>query len=164
MPRGRRSKALSKKLSDLLEQQAADKPRQPYRPPHWAWNLLRAFLDPSVPPTVTARCASAGITRDKFYRYLKKPEFVEWLDRTRADAVVSDALEVRQAHLRKCLTGDLEAIRLWYERYDKDFAPTQRHIFEGPEPELDQLPDESLEQIAEVLAAAAKKGGRETVN
>ncbi len=167
MPRGRRSKELSTKLSTLLEKQAAetpDKPVQPYRPPHWAWDLLRAFLDPSVLPTITARCAAANLSRQKLYRYFKKPEFVAWLERMRAEAVVSDALDVRQAHLRECLKGNLEAIRLWYERYDEDFAPAQRHIIEEREPELSELSDSSLEQIAQVLAEAAAKGGRQKIN
>ncbi len=128
-----------------------DKTPQGFRPPGWAWNLLRAYLDPTVNPTVSDRCRHAGIDRKTFYARLKRPEFVEWFKRMLQEGLLSEMSDVRQAHFRECLKGNLEAIRLWYERYG-EFVPTERHIFDG---DLSRLPDAVLDEIQRLVEAGA---------
>ena len=135
-----------------------DNSRHMYRPPEWAWRLVGAYLDVEIKPTVSARCKSAGINRDTFYENCRKPEFVGWLNRVLSEAVSSDTSDVRQAHLKECLKGSLEAIKLWYERYG-DFVPTQRQIIEGDiEVDAGEISNSGLDQIARILAAESKKG------
>lgn len=150
--RGRRTKKIPAAASDEM--------RRSYRPPAWAWRLVRAFLDPDVKPTIQARCDDAGVHKMTFYRHLRKPEFVTWFKGLLQEGLLSEMSDVRQAHLRLCLEGDLEAIRLWYERYG-EFVPTSRHIIDG---DLSELSDGALEQIERILAAGGAQGKGPTVH
>lgn len=89
-----------------------------YRPPKWAPLYLAAMLDPDTKPSVAARCEFAGIDRGTFYDALKRPKFVEWLDREFEAATKSEIGEVRKALVKMCLKENLEAVRLYLERYD----------------------------------------------
>ena len=131
-----------------------------YKPPEWAWNLLQAFLDPEIKPTVTARCAEANVPQSTFYKALKREDFLHWFRTSLRDWVLSEISDVRQAHLKLCLTGNLEAIKLWYEHYDR-FVPTQR-VLTGAD--FDVLSDEALDEIDRILREAKQKGKSTTVH
>ena len=78
---------------------------------------MRAYLDPHIKPTISARCKDSEISRTTFYKEMRKPQFSSWFRSMLAEAVLSDSPDVRLAHLKLCLDGDLQAIRLWYEHY-----------------------------------------------
>ena len=43
--------------------------------------LLRAKLDPTIKPTITAECQEAGIDRGTYYNWFEKDDFVEWFNK-----------------------------------------------------------------------------------
>lgn len=43
--------------------------------------FLKAKLDPQVRPTIEEECKEAGINRQTYYNWLKKPGFLNWLRR-----------------------------------------------------------------------------------
>lgn len=43
--------------------------------------LLRAKLDPTVKPTITAECAEANIARKTYYEWFEREDFVTWFNR-----------------------------------------------------------------------------------
>jgi hypothetical protein len=131
----------------------ANKSEQTYEPPDWAWRYLASLLDWEIKPTISARCEHAGVSRPTFYEYSARPEFVKWLDDHCEKIIRSEHREVRTALLRKCLTGDLEAIKLWHELY-AEFIPTRRQIV-SDERELSDRTDGELIEIARTLAAAS---------
>ena len=137
-------------------EELADKSTQKYAPPEWAWKYLAAMVDWELKPTISARCEQAGVPRKTFYDHCMRPEFVTWLNEHVERIVLSEAREVRTALLRKCLTGDLEAIKLWHELY-AEFIPTRRQIV-SDERELSDRTDGELIEIARTLAAANPHG------
>ncbi|MGH9339085.1 MAG: phBC6A51 family helix-turn-helix protein [Acidobacteriota bacterium] len=136
----------------MVKKKANKKP-QKLEPNAWAWRLLRAYLDPDVKASVTARCEAAKVDRKTFYRALKNPKFVAWFRHMLQESVISDMSDVRQSHLKLCLDGNLEAIKLWYEKYG-DFVPSQRLITE----DLSHLSDRELSKIQELLDGAGPAG------
>lgn len=133
-----------------------DNSEQTYRPPSWGWRIVRAHLDVTVKPTITDRCKDADISRSTFYSELEKPEFVRWFNRMLMEAVISDSSDVRQSHLRLCLNGNLEAIKLWYERYG-DFIPSQRHILDA-DVGIESISESKLLSITRILEGESQEG------
>ena len=125
------------KASSSPNGEEPDKSVQIYKPPNWAWRLLRAFLDPHIKPTITTRCKDANVARATFYEALKQDQFVRWFKQMLTEAVVSDMEEVKLAHLKLCMGGDLDAIRLWYEHYGQ-YVHTTR-VLTDEEHALDAL-------------------------
>jgi hypothetical protein len=97
-----------------------DEQDQGYQPPAWAWNLVRAFLDPELKPTIEARCKSAGIHKTTFYDQIQRSEFKQWFYAQLDRAVAAEGAQIRLALLRRCLQEDnkqLDAIRLWADLF-----------------------------------------------
>ena len=135
---------------------------QPYEPPDWAWHYVLAVLDVEVKPTISERCAVAGVRRNSYYDAVKDPRFVTWINDAIERVVIAEGPEVRAALRRKCLAGDIEAIKFWYEIYGK-YIPTSRSIVKD-ERDLTELTDAELAKIARVLAYSGTEGTGEKVH
>ena len=128
-----------------------------YHPPAKGWSLLRAFLDPTVKPTITERCEVAGIRKDTFYRWTANAQFSAWFRGMLQEGIISEMSDVRMAHFRMCLKENLDAIKLWYERYG-DFVPTQKHIIDQKQLSLSVLADADLDEITGILERTRQLG------
>ncbi len=65
-----------------------------------------------------ARCAAARISPSTYNSLMANEDFLGWLN-DRARQHVTDRLwQVRIEHLRLTLEGNLQAIKLFYDRYD----------------------------------------------
>ena len=137
-------------------------PAQTYLAPDWAWRYVLSVLDVEVKPTITARCEQVGIDRHTFYDATKNPDFVVWLNNTLERLILGEGPEIRSALRRKCLSGDIEAIKLWHELYGK-YVPTTRQIVKD-EREISELGNAELSEIARILARHDPKGTGETIN
>src|SRR5688572_15072903 len=133
---------------------AKPKPQKPnetqrrYSPPAWGYKYVLAVLDPEIRPTKTARCEAIGIDRTTLWTAEKDAQFVEWFQQ-QILLQMHDAHEVRTALVRKCLSGDVEAIRLYLEKYG-NYVPTTRTILDGLG-DPSQLSDKQLADIAGIL-------------
>ena len=116
-----------------------------YHPPAWGHRLVEAYLDVEVKPTITARCAYAGIDRGTFYRHIRSEPFVEWLTGQLQKQFTSEFFDVRQAHLKACMSGNLDAIKLWYEMAGQ-YLPTTKIVHEN-EDSLEGLSDRECLEI-----------------
>lgn len=148
--------------------QRSKKPRKSGPPkqilPKWKRDYLEACLDPEIKPTITARCESIGIDRTTYYRWIERPAFVAWfkeqMEAVSADIAPEHAL-VRRALLRKCLSGDMEAIKHWNEFYGA-FIPSHRVVVESEQ--VGSLSDEQLDQLAAILTSNGSPGKTPTVH
>lgn len=127
---------------------------QKYKAPAWAERYVALSLDWEIKPTISARCEILGIERSTFYRALRKPEFVAWLQHQSTNAIAGEKREIRLALLRKCLTGDIEAIRLWHELYEQ-YIPATRPTQPGTGENLENADDARLADIAVRFASGA---------
>ncbi len=83
---------------------------------------LEACLDPDVPATVTARCERVGIDRGTFYDWNKVVGFREWLSAETKELMKDGLREVWGAILKQATKGNVQAQRLYLERFDKEFV------------------------------------------
>jgi hypothetical protein len=141
------SKTMPSKPSKLPEK------KQIWLPPKWGWDLVRAFVAIDVEATTTARCEEAGICRKTYYAALKDKQFVAWFRQALNEAFIAELSEVKRAHLKLIAKGDLDAIRLWYEKYG-EFIPTQRFLT----PDLSKADDSQLAELERFLAQIGENG------
>jgi len=80
-----------------------------------AWADLR--LNPDRPMGMLEACKEAGTHYTNIYKLLKKPEYIEYLNRRREEIFKAYAPAVDSALINKCLKGDVSAIRLFHELY-----------------------------------------------
>lgn len=150
---------------------AANKDGQKWEPPEWGWRYIAAMLDPEVKPTISARCHAIGISRSSFYEAQGSAQFVQWLEAQLMQVVGTEHQEVRTALVRKCVTGDLEAIRLWHELYG-NYIPTERRIVdanveEGPKEgpnKVRRVGTATLEAVYRLLETGDSEGTGPKVN
>ena len=89
---------------------------------------------------------------------MAKPEFVAWYNDQMSRAVLDEHREIRMALIRKCVAGDLDAIKFWHEIYG-EYIPTQRQILDRQgERDITELTNGELSEIARILAATGAKG------
>ena len=63
------------------------------------------------------------------YEARKDERFVKWFKAALQDALAGQTLQVRIAHLRLCLGGDLDAILSWYAHHGVvDSGPSQSSL------------------------------------
>jgi len=79
------------------------------------WADLR--LNPDHPMGMLEACKEASTVPSNIYRMLKKPEYIDYLNRRREEMFKVHAPAVDSALIRKCLKGDVSAIRLFHELY-----------------------------------------------
>ena len=97
--------------------------------------MLTASQGEDYGDSVSEACRKAGIERSTFYRWFANPEFAEWW-RGQAEAWFGRKLPQVQAAVYAAATersgkGDAKfdprAQKLFFERFDKKYTPTQRH-------------------------------------
>ena len=69
-----------------------------------------------------ARCKAARISPSTYNSLMASQDFLRWLNNQARERVAGRLWEVRAEHLRLALDGNLQAIKLFYDRYDPDLA------------------------------------------
>lgn len=85
--------------------------------------FLQAYTDETVRPTVKSLCQAAKIARSTFYDWSKLPGFSEWLHERAAEIAGDRLARLYQTLFQKASEGSVSAIRLFFERFDPDYAP-----------------------------------------
>jgi hypothetical protein len=71
--------------------------------------LLETLLNPeSAGKSVTEKCQMANISRDMYYRIMKKPEFKSLLSKTAVDLVRDKIADVLAASIKAATTGGVK--------------------------------------------------------
>jgi hypothetical protein len=99
---------------------------QRYTPPLWGWRFVKAFFDPNVRPTIKACCQVTGIAHGTYYRHLRDPKFVTWLEWALSEHACSKPAAVKRPLYQRCLAGNLRAMKLWSKLYGQ-FLPSKEY-------------------------------------
>lgn len=137
-----------------------DKSKRTWYPPKWAHAYVSVCLDPEIAPVKSKRCEVVGIERSTLWNAEKDPRFVAWFDAKMKSVIAGESRDVRTALLRQCLGGNLEAIKLYHELYER-YIPTERKIFEG---DIDGLSNQQLAELASGLAKDDPQGAGEKIH
>ena len=80
--------------------------------------FVEVQLNADKPLNITNACSEANVDRASYYKWIKKPEFMDWYNLQR-EQVAKGWLGSVDASLRwRALKGDSQAIKLCYERFD----------------------------------------------
>ena len=73
------------------------------------------LANPSFAGSVTELCEEIGVSRASFYRWMDKPEFRDYLNDLIDKYSDSELAAVWKALIRKCVRGDTQAMKLYFE-------------------------------------------------
>lgn len=73
------------------------------------------LINPEFDGTITELCAQVGVPRRTFYNWRDDPEFCKYLDTMIDKYTDGELAAVWKALIRKCLGGNVQAIRLYFE-------------------------------------------------
>ena len=93
--------------------------------------VLRETQQGNYGLTVKAACAKAEVTRRKWYRWLKRPQFSEWWGQERESYWVSKLSQIDKAAFEAATRTKTRSFghadrKLFYERFDRNYQPTTR--------------------------------------
>jgi len=99
-----------------------------YQPPVWAKKFAESFLADGK-MTITDRCRKVGIQPEDWWAALQDRQFEEWFN-ARCEAVCRGSVGVVGLQLlRQALEfGKAPDLKLFMERWDSGYAPTQKVI------------------------------------
>lgn len=83
--------------------------------------MVELLLNPEDRRPKTKKCEDVGVARKTFYRWMKDPRFVEYLNSRIDEFTNSELYEVWKALLMQCKRGNVQAIKLFFEM--KELAP-----------------------------------------
>jgi len=124
-------------------------------------NLAEILANPDIEGTITDKCKIAGVDRKSYYNWIKKPEFVAYVNylvEKHTDAFLSRAWS---ALCRKAESGDTAALKLFFEmknQYRNRVEVTGRNG--GPLVEAGTF-DLTAEEKRQLLEAALKNGAED---
>ena len=81
--------------------------------------VAELLANPSVEKNKTEICDEAGVSRTSFYEWLKKKEFTDYVASLVDKYTDSELSGVWKALIRKCESGDVSAIKLFFEMKGK---------------------------------------------
>lgn len=97
------------------------KKQQKYKRPVWFWQMVGAWTDISVKPSISAKCAEAGIDRSTWYRHCADPQFVADFEAAVARITAIESAEVRTSLRRLIFEGQehaIQAAELWFTHFE----------------------------------------------
>jgi hypothetical protein len=77
--------------------------------------LVEFLVNPEDRRTKEEKCNEAGVTRKTLYEWLKKPEFVDYMNSQIDKYTNSDLSEIWRAFLLQCKRGNMDAIKYYFE-------------------------------------------------
>lgn len=81
--------------------------------------MAQILADPSEQGTITEKCEKAGVSRSTFYRWMRDPNFVEYVNSLIDEYTDAELSRVWAALTRKAIEGDIQAIKLFFEMKGK---------------------------------------------
>lgn len=73
------------------------------------------LTDPDYTGSITQLCQDVGVARSTFYKWMKEPDYLSYLQE-RIDRFTDCELSaVWKALIAKCKSGDVQAIKLYFE-------------------------------------------------
>ena len=94
------------------------------------------LVNPEFEGSITDLCNKIGVARSTFYRWRDDPDFCRYIDTMIDKYTDGELAAVWKALIRKCLEGNVQAIRLYFELKGK-FGQTGS---------VRELPDDPLSQ------------------
>ena len=73
------------------------------------------LADPEWSGTITELCAQVGVDRTTYYKWIDKPEFNEYVSTLIEKYMSGEYSRAWKALMRRVDTGDVQAIRLFFE-------------------------------------------------
>lgn len=73
------------------------------------------LVDPTFQGTVTELCQMVGVSRNTFYRWMNDDKFKEYLNSVIDQYADGELPAVWKALISKCKSGDVQAIKLYFE-------------------------------------------------
>jgi hypothetical protein len=128
--------------------------------------IVELLNNPEDNRTKEDKCNEIGVTRKTLYEWLKKPEFVDYMN-SQLDKYTNSALpDIWKAHIRAAKRGDIPAIKLYYEM--KRMLPETKIKQEVSGPgggpvetktayDFSSVPKDDLMKILETIQAAKKE-------
>jgi len=79
--------------------------------------FVDVYLNPDGPGTIVGASKEAGIDRTTVYKYFKRKEAIEYMNKRSAEIRKANDPTIHSALIRKARKGDVAAIRLYYEMF-----------------------------------------------
>lgn len=73
------------------------------------------LLDPDDRRTKTEKMKEAGVPRRTFYRWMKDPRYIDYINSQLDQYTNSELSEVWKALIQQCKRGSVQAIKLFFE-------------------------------------------------
>ena len=90
--------------------------------------LAERLVNPDVSDNVTKVCEDVGVARSTFYKWLKDEDYVSYIQELIDRYTDSELAAVWKALIVKCKTGDVQAIKLYFELKGKYTTVVQNNI------------------------------------
>lgn len=81
--------------------------------------IAEALANPDLKETVTDLCVRVGVARSTFYKWLDDEDYREYIQKLINKYADSELAGIWKALISKCKTGDVQAIKLYFELKDR---------------------------------------------
>lgn len=78
-------------------------------------NAAEMLANPNIEATKSDIISAVGVSRTTFYRWLKEPEFTEYVNKLIEEYTDGELATVWKALIKKCESGNVAAIKLYFE-------------------------------------------------
>ena len=92
--------------------------------------LAEKLADPSFTGTVTQLCSEVGVARTTFYAWMGQDVFRDYLTELINRYADSELASVWKALIRRCVAGDVQAIKLYFDVRSRSTADNVSHDME----------------------------------
>lgn len=77
--------------------------------------LAEMLTNPEFTGTVTELCTSVGVARSTFYKWMDDKDYLKYIETLIDKYTDSELSTVWKALIHRCETGDVQAIKLYFE-------------------------------------------------
>lgn len=77
--------------------------------------MAELLLDPEDRRTKKEKCAEVGITHKTLCQWMKKPEYLEYINKQIDQYTNAELSEVWRALVNQCKRGNIQAMKLFFE-------------------------------------------------
>lgn len=87
-----------------------------WQPTKDMWNVLKAWCDMETKPTVKDRMERAGVRRENWWEWIRKPEFVRWWNKQTEDFMKTTISDLNRISYLKA-SSDFRYMELLQMKY-----------------------------------------------
>ena len=101
-----------------------------WKPNPYQIRLVELLVNPEDRRTKEEKCKEAGVTRKTLYEWLKKPEFVEYMNSQIDKYTDGELPDIWKSFLMQCKRGNVDAIKYLFKvkRIDPEILLRQQEI------------------------------------